>query len=124
MAYRTKAARCLPSRLRASGKIEAGQGAPDAETVNAVHEARAGIGRLRLLGESTSAYTGGARKGLGVGTLTHRRLSALVGVAPFNRDSGMLRGRREVWGGRAPVRAALYMGALVATRHNPALKEF
>ncbi len=59
-----------------------------------------------------------------LGTLTHKRLSALVGVAPFNRDSGTLRGKREVWGGRAPVRAALYMGALVATRHNPILREF
>jgi transposase len=60
-----------------------------------------------------------------LGTLTHkRRLSALVGVAPFNCDSGTFRGKREVWGGRGSVRAALYMGALVATRHNPALKEF
>lgn len=59
-----------------------------------------------------------------LGGLSHRRLSALVGVAPFNRDSGKMRGKREVWGGRAPVRAALYMGALVATRHNPILKEF
>jgi transposase len=59
-----------------------------------------------------------------LGTLSHKRLSALVGVAPFNRDSGTFRGDREVWGGRAPVRSALYMGALVATRHNPALKEF
>jgi transposase len=59
-----------------------------------------------------------------LGKLDHRRLSALVGVAPFNRDSGTFRGKREVWGGRAPVRATLYMGALVATRHNPVLKEF
>jgi len=59
-----------------------------------------------------------------LGTLTHKRLCALVGVAPFNRDSGQRRGKREVWGGRAPVRAALYMGALVATRHNPTIKEF
>jgi transposase len=59
-----------------------------------------------------------------LGTLSHKRLSALVGVAPFNRDSGTFRGKREVWGGRAPVRAALYMGALVATRHNPVIKEF
>jgi transposase len=42
-----------------------------------------------------------------VGTLTHKRLSALVGVAPFNNDSGKRSGKREVWGGRAPVRAAL-----------------
>ncbi len=59
-----------------------------------------------------------------LGRLTHKRLSALVGVAPFNNDSAQRRGKREVWGGRAPVRAALYMGALVATRHNPVLKEF
>jgi transposase len=59
-----------------------------------------------------------------LGKLTHKRLCALVGVAPFNRDSGQGRGKREVWGGRAPVRATLYMGALVATRHNPAIKEF
>jgi transposase len=59
-----------------------------------------------------------------LGELTHKRLCALVGVAPFNRDSGQRCGKREVWGGRAPVRAALYMGALVATRYNPVLKEF
>jgi transposase len=59
-----------------------------------------------------------------LGKLTHKRLSALVGVAPFNRDSGERRGKREVWGGRASVRVALYMGALVATRHNAAIKEF
>ena len=59
-----------------------------------------------------------------LGELDHRRLSALVGVAPFNRDSGTFKGKREVWGGRAPVRATLYMGALVAVRHNPILREF
>jgi transposase len=59
-----------------------------------------------------------------LGEITHKRLCALVGVAPFNRDSGQSRGKREVWGGRAPGRAALYMGALLATRHNPILKEF
>ena len=59
-----------------------------------------------------------------LGTLPRRRLCALVGVAPFNRDSGTFRGKRQVWGGRAPVRAALYMGALVATRHNPVIREF
>ena len=46
------------------------------------------------------------------------QIAALVGVAPFNRDSGTLRGKRTVWGGRARVRAALYMGALVASRFN------
>src|SRR5688500_2313711 len=51
-----------------------------------------------------------------LGTLDRKPLAALVGVAPLNRDSGTFRGRRGVWGGRARVRAALYMGALVASR--------
>src|SRR5215210_7127189 len=59
-----------------------------------------------------------------LGSLSPRELSALVGVAPINRDSGTLRGRRSVWGGRARVREALYMAALVATRYTPAIKEF
>ena len=59
-----------------------------------------------------------------LGTLDRRQIAALVGVAPFNRDSGTLRGKRTVWGGRARVRAVLYMGALVATRHNPVIRDF
>ena len=59
-----------------------------------------------------------------LGRLTRQQIAALVGVAPFNRDSGRLRGRRITWGGRAPVRAGLYMAALVATRHNPVLHAF
>jgi transposase len=59
-----------------------------------------------------------------LGTLSRQRIAALVGVAPFNRDSGTLRGHRTIWGGRAPVRATLYMSALVAVRHNPVLKAF
>ena len=59
-----------------------------------------------------------------LGSLSPRELSALVGVAPLNRDSGTLRGRRTVWGGRARVREALYMGALIASRFNPAIEEF
>jgi transposase len=51
-----------------------------------------------------------------LGRLSRREIAALVGVAPLNRDSGTLRGRRTVWGGRASVRATLYMGALAATR--------
>jgi transposase len=57
-----------------------------------------------------------------LGALGHRQIAALVGVAPLNRDSGTLRGRRAAWGGRAPVRAALYMAALVATRRNPVIR--
>jgi transposase len=59
-----------------------------------------------------------------LGTLTHRQISSLVGVAPLNRDSGKKRGQRAIWGGRAQVRAALYMSALAATRYNPAIKTF
>jgi transposase len=59
-----------------------------------------------------------------LGRLDRKRIAALVGVAPLNRDSGALRGRRAVWGGRAPVRTALYMAALVATRHNAVIRAF
>lgn len=59
-----------------------------------------------------------------LGTLTPKQIAALVGVAPFNRDSGRLRGRRRIWGGRARVRTALYMAALVGSRRNPTLKAF
>lgn len=59
-----------------------------------------------------------------LGTLTHKQIAALVGVAPLNRDSGTLRGRRTVWGGRAQVRTALYMAAIVAARFNPVIRIF
>ena len=59
-----------------------------------------------------------------LGTLDRKQIAALVGVAPYNRDSGTLRGKRAVWGGRSRVRAVLYMGALVASRHNPAIRDF
>jgi transposase len=57
-----------------------------------------------------------------LGTLGHKQLAALIGVAPLNRDSGPWRGRRTVWGGRSQVRAVLYMATSVAVRHNPVLK--
>jgi transposase len=59
-----------------------------------------------------------------LGRLNCKEIAALVGVAPLNRDSGLFRGRRKVWGGRVQVRSALYMGALVATRHNPTIRAF
>ena len=59
-----------------------------------------------------------------LGALNRKQIAALVGVAPLNRDSGTLRGRRTVWGGRAHVRAALYMSALAATRWNPVIRTF
>jgi transposase len=59
-----------------------------------------------------------------LGAVSDKRISALVGVAPFNRDSGKFRGSRMIWGGRANVRAVLYMSTLVAVRYNPVLKAF
>lgn len=59
-----------------------------------------------------------------LGRLSSGQIAALVGVAPLNRDSGTLRGRRAVWGGRRAVRTALYMGTLRATRCNPTIRAF
>jgi len=59
-----------------------------------------------------------------LGNLNRKAIAALVGVAPLNRDSGSLRGKRTIWGGRAPVRASLYMATLVASRFNPIIKSF
>jgi len=59
-----------------------------------------------------------------LGTLDRRSIAALVGVAPFNRDSGTFRGRRTIWGGRAQVRHIVYMAATAAVRSNPVIKDF
>lgn len=59
-----------------------------------------------------------------LGSIDRREAAAIVGVAPLNRDSGKFRGSRRCWGGRAHVRAALYMATLVGVRYNPALKAF
>lgn len=59
-----------------------------------------------------------------LGKLNHKQIAALVGIAPLNRDSGTFRGRRGIWGGRATVRAALYMAALVASRRNCVIRAF
>jgi transposase len=59
-----------------------------------------------------------------LGSLNHKRIAALAGVAPFNRDSGKMRGKRTIWGGRASVRTCLYMATLVATRCNPVIAAF
>ena len=59
-----------------------------------------------------------------LGTLNRRQVAALVGVAPFNRDSGTALGKRQIWGGRARLRAVLYMGAMVASRFNPVIRDF
>ena len=59
-----------------------------------------------------------------LGALNRKAIAALVGVAPLNSDSGKYRGRRKVWGGRADVRAVLYMATLTATRWNPPIRRF
>jgi transposase len=59
-----------------------------------------------------------------LGALDRRQIASLVGVAPFNWDSGTMRGRRAIWGGRARVRTALYMATLSATRSNPVIRPF
>ncbi|QTL40742.1 IS110 family transposase [Xenorhabdus budapestensis] len=59
-----------------------------------------------------------------LGKLSRREISALIGVAPINRDSGKMRGRRTIFGGRASVRATLYMATLVATRFNAVIRHF
>lgn len=59
-----------------------------------------------------------------LGQLNRQKISALVGVAPFNRDSGQFRGRRTIFGGRRAVRSTLYMAALAARRCNPVIREF
>ena len=59
-----------------------------------------------------------------LGQLNRRQIASLVGVAPLNRDSGLMRGRRTVWGGRANVRAALYMAVLSASQFNPIIQAF
>ena len=59
-----------------------------------------------------------------LGTLNRREISALVGVAPLNCDSGTYKGKRKIWGGRAAIRSVLYMCTLTAIRHNPVIRDF
>jgi transposase len=59
-----------------------------------------------------------------LGTVSHKQIAALAGLAPLNQDSGKKRGKRVIWGGRASVRGALYMATLVATRRNPVIRTF
>jgi transposase len=59
-----------------------------------------------------------------LGQLTHKEIAALAGVAPFACDSGLMRDRRKVWGGRSSVRTALYMSVWSASRWNPVIRVF
>ncbi len=60
----------------------------------------------------------------GLGSLNRRQIAALVGLAPFNKDSGKSQGKRRIWGGRAEVRSVLYMATLSAIQHNPVIAQF
>jgi transposase len=59
-----------------------------------------------------------------LGLLNRKQIAALAGLAPYNRDSGLMKGKRAIWGGRAPVRNALYMAAVSASRFNPVIRRF
>ncbi len=59
-----------------------------------------------------------------LGHLNRKQIVALAGLAPYNRDSGLHRGRRMIWGGRREVRQALYMATLAAVRSNPQIRDF
>ena len=59
-----------------------------------------------------------------LGSMSRKQVAALVGVAPYTFESGKLKGKRCIWGGRAPVRDVLYMAAMSASNWNPALKAF
>jgi transposase len=59
-----------------------------------------------------------------LGRLSGKEIAALVGVAPFSRDSGRMSGKRMIWGGRAPVRSALYMSIWSASKWNPVIRPF
>ena len=59
-----------------------------------------------------------------LGTLSHKQIAALAGLAPLNRDSGKAKGRRAIWGGRASVRAMLYMACIACLRFNPVIRAF
>ena len=80
------------------------------------------LGEVKGIGEVTALTLIGALPELG--RLDRKQIAALVGVAPFNRDSGTLRGKRTVWGGRAVVRQILYMATLSAVRFNPPIAAF
>jgi transposase len=97
-----------------------------------IKELIAGSGELRAKAARLSAVSGvGERTAALVlaqmpelGTLNRREAAALAGLAPFNRDSGRMRGKRTIFGGRRDLRTGLYMAALVASRYNPILRTF
>ncbi len=100
----------------------------DREMSDAIEESPVWRGKDALLrsvpgiGETTSKVLLAELPELG--KLTRKEIASLAGVAPMNRDSGMMRGKRTISGGRSVVRTALYMAALSASKHNPELRTF
>lgn len=87
---------------------------PELRAKAAILQSVPGVGRVL-----SSALLSGLPE---LGRLNRKEIAALVGVAPLNWDSGKLRGKRAIWGGRAHIRTLLYMAALVASRRNPAIR--
>jgi transposase len=92
------------------------------EASTALREKVAKLTTVSGIGERTAALPLAQMPELG--TLNRREAAALAGLAPFNRDSGKMRGKRAIFGGRRAVRSGLYMAALVAARYNPILRSF
>lgn len=95
------------------------------EAIDTSSELRAKAAKLSAIsgvGERTTALLLAQMPELG--RLNRREVAALAGLAPFNRDSGKMRGKRTIFGGRRAVRTGLYMAALVAARYNPILRTF
>jgi transposase len=96
-----------------------------AELINQVPELAAAVQRLcQVKGVAMISALSLLAAMPELGRLNRNQAAALAGVAPFNRDSGTLRGRRTIWGGRATAKTTLYMVALVAARYNPMFRVF
>ena len=118
-----------PAVLRLIGTLRKDSKALDLELVEAVEQAPVWKAKSALLRSVPGAGPVLAYTLLAdlpeLGTLSRKKIAALVGVAPFNRDSGTaLHGRRVIWGGRPQVRAVLYMAALTALKHNSTIRAF
>jgi transposase len=92
------------------------------ETDNALQDLRKQLTQVDGIGEVTISVLMAQLPELG--QLSNKQISALVGVAPFCKDSGTMKGRRVVWGGRASIRSVLYMATLSAIRYNKPIKTF
>jgi transposase len=120
-----KACRSIDQVLQLFRKQIAHIDADIAQLIESDDEWRGQIERLQSVpgvGAATSATLIAELPELG--RLNRREISALVGLAPYNRDSGRFRGRRSIWGGRASIRNILYMAALTARRCNPIVRDF